>query len=112
MSNLAAYGYTYDFVTKKSAEDLFRVRPAAYRRTVTVAGLAGLHRCLRHPGRSMDLKNVTGRPRMAMRLVMPCGRVVEALLEAYPESLDREYGTSATATKAVFQRLSKPESGP
>lgn len=101
MSNLAAYGYTYDFVTKKSAEDSFRddllhivelLRSLGWQAYTDVYATQAAAWISERYGPTADGDALS----LALR------RSVEALLEAYPESLDREYGTSAAATKAFF----------
>ena len=101
MSNLAAYGYTYDFVTKKSAEDSFRddllhivelLRSLGWQAYTDVYATQAAAWISERYGPTADGDALS----LALR------RSVEALLEAYPESLEREYGTSAAATKAFF----------
>ena len=113
MSNLAVYGYTYDFVTKRSAEDIFRddllrivelLRSLGWQdytdvyATQAAAWISGRY------GPTVDGDELS----VALR------HSVEALLKAYPESLDREYGTSPTATNAFlsdFQNLNRALGG-
>lgn len=101
MSNLAAYGYTYDFFTKKSAEDKFRdellhivelLRSLDWQAYTDVYATQAAAWISERYGPTADGDALS----FAQR------RSVEALLEAYPESLEREYGTSAAATKAFF----------
>lgn len=99
-SNLAAYGYVYEFNSGKSGEDLFRDD------LLTVVGLL----------RSMGWRSYTGAySAQAVAWIVerygPTGdgaalsralkRRVEALLAAYPDNLAAEFGTSATATQAL-----------
>ena len=101
MSNLAAYGYTYDFVTKKSAEEIFRddllrivelLRSLGWQAHTDVYATQAAAWISERYGPTADGDALSHALRQS----------VEVLLEAYPESLDREYGTSATATKAFF----------
>jgi ATP-dependent exoDNAse (exonuclease V) beta subunit len=101
MSNLAAYGYTYDFVTKKSAEDSFRdnllhivdlLRSLGWQVYTDVYATQAAAWISERYGPTADGDALSHALRQS----------VEALLEAYPESLDREFGTSAAATKAFF----------
>ena len=101
MSNLAAYGYTYDFVTKKSAEDSFRddllhivelLRSLGWQAYTDVYATQAAAWISERYGPTADGDALSHALRQS----------VEALLEAYPESLDRKFGTSAAATKAFF----------
>ena len=91
MSDLAVYGYTYNAVTKKSAENVFRddllrivdlLRSLGWQdytdayATQAAAWISGRY------GPTVDGDKLSAALRQS----------VEALLKAYPESLDREYG--------------------
>ena len=101
MSNLTAYGYTYDFAAKTGPEGAFRdkllrivellrslgwqARTDAYA-TQATAWISGRY----GPTANGDELGTALRQRVA------------ALLESYPQSLDQEYGTSKAATRAFF----------
>ncbi len=101
MSNLAAYGYSYDFNTNRSAEDVFRDR---------LLHIVELLRSLGWQAYTDDYASQAaawiseryGPTADGDALSYALRQSVEALLKAYPESLEREYGTSAAATKAFF----------
>ena len=96
MSNLAAYGYAYDFVTKRSAEDVFRddllrivellrsMGWQAYSDAYATQAAAWISERYGPTGDGDQLST-------ALR------QSVVILLDAYPESLDRDYGINATA---------------
>jgi ATP-dependent exoDNAse (exonuclease V) beta subunit len=112
-SNLAAHGYSYDYNTKRSAGDVFRddllniaqlMRSAGWRlesdayATRAVAWIAERY----------------GSTENGERLRDSLQRKVEALLRAYPESLERDYGTNATASDAFrndFRNLHRALAG-
>ena len=113
MSNLAVYGYTYDFGTKRSPENVFRddllrivelLRSLGWQdytdayATQAEAWISGRY------GPTVDGDKLSAALRQS----------VEALLKAYPESLDQEYGTSKTAINAFlsdFQNLKRAIDG-
>ena len=113
MSNLAVYGYTYDFGTKRSPENVFRddllrivelLRSLGWQEytdayaTQAAAWISGRY------GPTVDGDKLSAALRQS----------VEALLKAYPESLDQEYGTSKTAIDAFrsdFQNLKRALDG-
>jgi ATP-dependent helicase/nuclease subunit A len=113
MSNLAAFGYTYDFATQKSAEDVFRddllrivelLRSKGWNEYTDDYATQAAVWISDHYGPTSDGDVLSNALRQS----------VEALLNAYPESLDREYGTSPTAAKAFlgdFQNLNRALSG-
>jgi len=99
-SDLAAYGYTYDFNSGKSAEDVFR------------SDLLGMVDLLRSIGWESDPDALVvqasewivgryGPTANGNQLSSTLKRRVEALLQAYPESLAREYGKNQTARNAL-----------
>ncbi|MCG7951165.1 MAG: UvrD-helicase domain-containing protein [Candidatus Thiodiazotropha endolucinida] len=100
--NLAKFGYSYDFNSQKSAEELFRddllrivmlLRSAGWsEESDTYSAFASNWITERY--------GVTGD---GDRLTANLHSAVTRLLEAYPESLAREYGNNATAEKAFRQ---------
>jgi ATP-dependent exoDNAse (exonuclease V) beta subunit len=113
MSDLAAFGYTYDYNSKRSAEDVFRddllrivelLRALGWQNYTDVYATQAAEWIAQRYGPTTDGDQLSATMRQS----------VEALLEAYPESLDREYGTSATATKEFhrdFQNLHRALDG-
>lgn len=101
-ANLAKFGYSYDFNSQKSAEELFRddllrivmlLRSAGWsEESDTYSAFASNWIAERY--------GVTG---YGDQLTANLSRAVTRLLEAYPESLAREYGNNATAEKAFRQ---------
>ncbi len=101
MSNLAAYGYRYDFVTQKSAEDSFRddllrivelLRALGWQDyTDGYATEAATYISERY-GPTSDGDELSHGLRQS----------VKVLLKAYPKSLGPVYGTSAAAARALF----------
>lgn len=101
-SNLTKFGYSYDFNSQKSAEERFR------------DDLLRIVMLLRSAGWSEESDTYSEfasawiRERYGItgdgdRLTANLCRAVTRLLEAYPESLAREYGNNATAEKAFRQ---------
>ena len=101
-SNLATFGYNYDFNSQKSAEELFR------------DDLLRIVMLLRSAGWSEESDTYSEfasawiRERYGItgdgdQLTANLCRAVTQLLEAYPESLAKEYGNNATAEKAFRQ---------
>lgn len=101
-SNLAGFGYSYEFFSQKTAEEFFR---DDLLRIVTL---------LRSAGWSEESDNYSKfaanwiRERYGVtgdgdQLTANLHRAVTRLLDAYPESLAREYGNNATAEKAFRQ---------
>lgn len=101
-ANLAKFGYSYDFNSQKSAEELFR------------DDLLRIVMLLRSAGWSEESDTYSafasswiteryGLTGDGDQLTANLGRAVTRLLEAYPESLAREYGNNATAEKAFRQ---------
>lgn len=101
-SNLTKFGYTFDFNSKKSAEDIFRddllrivmlLRSAGWsEESDTYAEFAA--------NWIRDRYGITGD---GDQLTANLCRAVIRLLDAYPESLAREFGNNATAEKAFRQ---------
>lgn len=101
-SNLTKFGYSYDFNSQKSAEELFRddllrivmlLRSAGWSEesdTYSEFALAWIR----------ERYGITGD---GDHLTANLCREVTRLLEAYPESLAREYGNNVTAEKAFRQ---------
>lgn len=99
-SNLSAYGYTRDFSSEKSAEDVFRDH---------LLRIVELLRSVRWQS-SIDAYAIQTGERIAERygptasgeeLGAALRQHVEALLQAYPQDLARDYGRSATARYAL-----------
>lgn len=113
MSNLAAYGYTYDRATNRSAEDVFRndllhiielLRSLGWQAYTHVYATQAAAWISERYGPTADGDALSHALRQS----------VEALLEAYPESLDREFGTNKTAIDAFrtdFQNLNRALDG-
>ena len=113
MSNLAAYGYTYDYNSSRSAEDIFRddllrivelLRSLGWQVHTEIYVTQAAEWIAERYGPTTDGDQSGAALRQS----------VEALLDAYPESLEREYGTSATAKKAFlsdFQSLNRALDG-
>ncbi len=113
MSDLAAYGYTYDFGTEKSGEDNFRdrllhivelLRSLGWQAYTDFYATPSVDWISARYGTTTDGKELTNTLRQS----------VEALLDAYPESLVREYGTSPTASskfRGDFQNLKRALDG-
>lgn len=101
-SDLTKFGYTFDFNSKKSAEDIFRddllrivmlLRSAGWsEESDTYAEFAA--------NWIRDRYGITGD---GDQLTANLFRAVTRLLEAYPESLAREFGNNATAERAFRQ---------
>ncbi len=112
-SDLAAYGYTYDFNTGRSPADLFRddllrivelLRSVGWQSYTDAYAIQAAEWIAQRYGTTADGDQLSEILRQR----------VEALLQAYPESLAREYGTSPTATKAFlsdFQNLHRALDG-
>ena len=101
-SNLANFGYSYDFNSNKGAEEVFR------------DDLLRIVMLLRSAGWSEESDTYSGfaanwiRERYGItgegeQLTSRLQRAVKLLLEAFPENLTREFGTNATAANE-FQR--------
>lgn len=101
-SNLARFGYNFDFNSKKSAEESFR------------DDLLKIVTLLRSAGWSEEsdtystfaakwIRERYGVTGDGEQLTKHLHRAVTRLLDAYPESLAREYGNSAAAEKAFRQ---------
>lgn len=102
MGDLAAYGYTFDFNTKTSAEEAFR---NDLRRIVELLRTLGWKEysddyATEAAGWIRDRYGFTAD---GDRLSEALQRSVDALLKEYPESLARDFGNNPTATKA-FQK--------
>ena len=101
-SNLAKFGYGYDFNSKKSAEEIFRddllrivmlLRSAGWSEESDTYAAFAANWIRERYGISGDGEQLTARLQQAVR----------RLLEAFPENLAREFGNSGTASKE-FQR--------
>ena len=101
-ANLAKFGYSYDFNSQKSAEELFRddllrivmlLRSAGWSEESDTYSAFASNWITERYGLTGDGDQLTAN----------LGRAVSRLLEAYPESLAREYGNNATAEKAFRQ---------
>ena len=99
-SNLAQYGYKYDYNSGKSAEECFRdvllavvsqLRSVGWKEESTAYAEHAASWITKRYGATGDGDVLTARLRTA----------VEALLSAFPESLARECGTNATALKEL-----------
>jgi ATP-dependent exoDNAse (exonuclease V) beta subunit len=113
MSNLAAYGYVYDFGSKKSAEDLFRddlLRVVELLRSVGWREHSGAYAeqaaawITERYGPLEDAGPLSG----ALR------RSVAALLEEFPEGLASRYPDNKSATEALqkdFRNLHAAHAG-
>ena len=97
-SDLAAYGYTYDFNSGKSPEELFRddllqivelLRSVGWQSYTDAYALQAVDWIAQRYGTTTDGSKL----RAALR------HCVEALLQAYPESLAREHATSPPLTR-------------
>ena len=97
--NLAAYGYAYEHASGKSAEDMFRddllriielLRSVAWRSCDESYATLAVEWITERYGRVVDDTGLSGALRQS----------VEALLNAYPESLERDCGTSKAAAEA------------
>ena len=101
-ANLAKFGYSYDFNSQKSAEELFRddllrivmlLRSAGWSEESDTYSAFASNWITERYGLTGDGDQLTAN----------LNRAVTRLLEAYPESLAREYGNNATAEKAFRQ---------
>lgn len=101
-ANLAKFGYSYDFNSQKSAEELFRddllrivmlLRSAGWSEESDTYSAFASNWITERYGFTGDGDQLTAN----------LSRAVTRLLEAYPESLAREYGNNATAEKAFRQ---------
>ncbi len=113
MANLSEHGYTYDFVTKKSTEDSFRddllhivelLRSLGWQDYTDVYATQAAAWISERYGPTSDGDALSH----ALR------RSVEVLLKTYPESLEWEYGTSATSKRAFlndFKNLNRALDG-
>ena len=101
-SNLANFGYSYDYASQKGAEERFR------------SGLLGIVMLLRSAGWSEEsdtysefaanwIRERYGITGDGEQLTSRLQRAVKLLLDAFPENLAREFGTNATAANE-FQR--------
>ena len=101
-SSLAKFGYSYDFNSQKSAEELFR---DDLLRIVMLLRSAGWSE---ESDKYSEFASAWIRERYGItgdgdQLTANLYRAVTRLLDAYPESLAREYGNNATAEKAFRQ---------
>lgn len=101
-ANLAKFGYSYDYNSQKSAEELFRddllrivmlLRSAGWSEESDTYSAFASNWIAERYGLTGDGDQLTAN----------LNRAVTRLLEAYPESLAREYGNNATAEKAFRQ---------
>ena len=97
-SNLAKFGYSYDFISQKSAEELFRddllkivmlLRSAGWSEESDTYSELAANWIKERYGITGDGEQLTSRSHQA----------VIRLLEAFPESLTREFGNSAAAER-------------
>ena len=101
-SNLAKFGYNYDFNSQKSAEELFRDDLLKIVMLLRSAGWS------KESGTYSELASNWIRDRYGItgdgeQLTSRLHQAVSRLLEAFPENLAREFGNSATAERE-FQR--------
>lgn len=101
-SNLAQFGYSYDFITQKSAEELFRDDLLKIVTLLRSAGWSGDSDTYSAFASSWirERYGITGD---GEQLTSRLHQAVNFLLEVFPENLAREFGTSATAERE-FQR--------
>ena len=98
-SNLSQYGYRYDFNSGKSAETVFRdVLLGFVSKLRSVGWTKESASYVDHT--SSWVKDRYGKTGNGKKLTEQLQKAVDNLLEAYPESLAREYGTSGAATTA------------
>lgn len=97
-SNLARFGYSYDFNSQKSAEELFRddllrivmlLRSAGWSEESDTYSAFAANWIIDRYGVTGDGEQLTARLQQAVR----------RLLEAFPENMAREHGNNATAER-------------
>ena len=100
ISNLAAYGYSYDFNSGKSAEDVFRdellhivelLRSISWQSDIDAYVVQAAEWIEKRYGPTRDGDQLSTALRSS----------VEALLDGFPECLAREYGKNPTAREAL-----------
>ena len=98
MSNLARFGYSYDFNSQKSAEEIFRddllkivmlLRSAGWAEESDTYSEFASHWIRERYGITADGEQLTSRLHNA----------VNHLLDAFPENMAKEFGNNATASK-------------
>ncbi|MCY4656068.1 MAG: UvrD-helicase domain-containing protein [Gammaproteobacteria bacterium] len=109
ISNLAAYGYSHEFNTQKSAEDKFR---DDLLRIVELLHSLGwqTYSDIYASQAAAWISDSYGPTLEADALSYSLRKSVEVLLEAYPTSLEQEYGNNKTAANAFsknFQDLKR-----
>ena len=102
VANLAAYGYSYDVVNNKSAEEVFRDDLLRIVQLLRSIGLKTPTDVQAHAAAAAArVATVYGRTKDGHLLRHELEQCINDLLGEYPESLAREYGVNKTAKEAL-----------